>query len=188
MTVENFIPPFNSGEAAYIEALSQKLNEYLVFVKDIENVDIKVLRKIEHLNDLILSAISYIKQANSQKAYSCICEFITEENDSIKLPTYSIKNKNPLMRLRYSEKDLLYRKDIFHIPNSLRHCISQQRYSITGVPCLYLSGCAFTAWLELNKPNFSNLWCSGFRATKDIEVLDLAISLDAILKGKRIKW
>lgn len=93
-------------------------------------------------------------------------------------------NDKPLVRLRYSESDLIYRKDIFHIPYSLRHKIGQQRFSITGVPCLYLSGCAFTAWLELNKPNFSNLWCSGFRANKKIKLLDLAMRLDSIVTEK----
>lgn len=131
-----------------------------------------------------MSAISDIKRANSRTAYSNIYKFISDEKDSIDLPTYTINVNNPLMRLRYSESDLQYRKDIFHIPSSLRHRIAQQRYSIPGVPCLYLSGCAFTAWLELNKPNFSNLWCSGFRAIKDIKVLDLAIRLDAIINEK----
>lgn len=181
MSVENFIPPFNSGRITYVEALSKKLDEYVVFVKAIRSIDSYVIRKIEHLNAQILSAISDIKQANSQKAYSLICKFISDEKDSIELPTYIIKAENPLMRLRYSESDLQYREDIFHIPKSLRHRVAQQRFSIPGVPCLYLSGCAFTAWLELNKPNFSNLWCAGFRVTKDIKVLDLAIRLDAII-------
>ena len=153
----------------------------MAFVKESGITETYVIPKIEHLNDIILSAILDIKQANSQNAYSRIYKFISDEKDSIELPTYIINTNNPLMRLRYSESDLQYREDIFHIPNSLRHQIAQQRYSIPGVPCLYLSGCAFTAWLELNKPNFSNLWCAGFRATHEIKVLDLALRLDAII-------
>lgn len=160
MIEDSFIPPFNSGDSTYIDALSQKLRSYVEYVKTQIAADVYVIRKIKHLNESILAAISDIKQANSQQAYSCISKFITDEKDNIELPVYTLNNKTPLFRLRYSESDLTYRRDIFHIPNSLRHIISQQRYSITGVPCLYLSGCAFTAWLELNKPNFSNLWCS----------------------------
>lgn len=182
MIEDSFIPPFNSGDSTYIDALSQKLRSYVEYVKTQIAADVYVIRKIKHLNESILAAISDIKQANSQQAYSCISKFITDEKDNIELPVYTLNNKTPLFRLRYSESDLTYRRDIFHIPNSLRHIISQQRYSITGVPCLYLSGCAFTAWLELNKPNFSNLWCSGFRAEEEFDVLDMAIRLDSIVR------
>lgn len=180
----NLIPPFHSGEDTYTESLSKVLNEYVEFVKQNIKPDSYIIRKIDKLNTSILSAISDIKRANSQEAYARICKFIEEEKDNIKLPTYILKSNIPLIRLRYSESDLLYRKDIFHIPNNMRHKVSQQRYSITGVPCLYLSGCAFTAWLELNKPNFSNLWCSGFRAKDEFKVLDLAIRLDSIISEK----
>ena len=180
--VNNFIPPFNSGKnKSYVDALREKLNEYVSFVKTIRSIDRYVSHKIEHLNNLILTAISDIKNANSQEAYSRICQFILDEKDSINLPSYNIKPKKHLIRLRYSESDLRYREDVFHIPNSLRYRVAQQRYSIPGVPCLYLSGCAFTAWLELNKPNFSNLWCAGFKSIQDIKVLDLAMRLDAII-------
>ena len=182
MKIDNFIPPFSSGKnTSYVDALSSKLQEYILFVKGMNSVDSYVVRKIEHLSNLILSAVSDIKEANSQNAYSRICKFISDEKDSIELPTYTIKAKKLLIRLRYSESELKYREDIFHIPKSLRHKVAQQRYSIPGVPCLYLSGCAFTAWLELNKPNFSNLWCAGFRTVQDIKVLDLATRLDAIV-------
>lgn len=179
--VSSLVPPFNSGDSSYTESLCELLNEYVDFVKCNISSDSYIIRKIENLNSCILSTISDIKRANSQDAYMRICKFIEEEKKSIDLPTYTLRSNTPLIRLRYSESDLPYRKDIFHIPNNQRHKVSQQRYSITGVPCLYLSGCAFTAWLELNKPNFSNLWCGGFRANKDVKVLDFAIRLDSIL-------
>lgn len=180
--IEMFIPPFKSGDLSYIESLKELLSKYVEFVKHNVKVDSYIIKKIEGVNSCILSTISDVKQANSQKAYEKICEFITTENNNIDWPSYTLNSYIPLIRLRYSENDLTNRKDIFHIPYSKRHNVSQQRFSITGVPCLYLSGCAFTAWLELNKPNFSNLWCAGFRATKDIKVLDMSIRLDTILK------
>ena len=182
--VSTLIPPFHSGDSSYTDSLCKLLNEYVDFVKHNVISDSYIIRKIENLNSTILLTISDVKRADSQKAYARICKFIKEEKNSIDLPIYILKQNTPLIRLRYSESDLLYRKDIFHIPNNQRHKVSQQRYSITGVPCLYLSGCSFTAWLELNKPNFSNLWCVGFRANKEIKVLDLAIRLDSFLDEK----
>lgn len=181
-SIENLIPPFTSGNLEYADSLNIRLGQYVEYVKNNITSDTDILRKIENINQSILSAISDLKQANLREAYTRICKFVKDEKDSIDLPIYTLDRRIPLVRLRYSEMDLIYRKDIFHIPYSQRHKVAQQRFSITGVPCLYLSGCAFTAWLELNKPNFSNLWCAGFRADKEIKVLDLAIRLDSILK------
>lgn len=180
--LSEFIPPFHCGNKSYIESLSELLKKYVEYVRNHISADSYIINKIENVSCSILSAIDNLKKANAQEAYNLICKIITDEKDNIDWPTYFLDVNIPLIRLRYSEIDLLYRNDIFHIPYSQRHKVSQQRFSITGVPCLYLSGCAFTAWLELNKPNFSNLWCSGFRAKKEIKVLDLAIRLDSIVK------
>lgn len=182
--IESLIPPLTSGTSTYVDSLSKCLGQYVEYVKNNITSDTDILRKIENINQSILSAISDLKQANLHEAYTRICKFIKDENSSIDLPIYTLNRRIPFVRLRYSESDLISRKDIFHIPFTKRYKVAQQRFSITGVPCLYLSGCAFTAWLELNKPNFSNLWCAGFRANKEIKVLDLAIRLDSILKEK----
>lgn len=179
--IKNLIPPFSSGDTPYVDALKKQLDNYVKFVRSSIKPDNYIIRKIESLNSSILTSISNLKHANSQEAYAIICKFINDEKANIDLPTYSLNKNTPFIRLRYSESDLIHRKDIFHIPYTLRHNISQQRFSITGVPCLYLSGCAFTAWLELNKPNFSNLWCAGFIANTEIKVLDLAIRIDSII-------
>ena len=177
-STSKLIPPFFSGPFTYIEALSKCLEEYLEFVNNHTKTDNFIIGKIKDLNENILSAILDIKKANTFNAYNRINKFIHNEFRNLDLPTYKLSSIKPLIRLRYSNEDLKYRKDIFHIPFSQRYKVSQQRYSIPGVPCLYLSGSAFTAWLELNKPNFSNLWCAGYRI-RDLNVLDCAIRLDS---------
>lgn len=182
--IDKFIPPFRCGDASYIESLSELLNKYVDYVENYIKQESYIINRIKNVNSTILSAITNLKQANSQEAYSQICKFIRDEKYNINWPIYTLDNNIPLIRLRYYASDLVFRRDIFHIPYSLRHNVSQQRFSIPGVPCLYLSGCAFTAWLELNKPNFSNLWCAGFRANSEVKLLDLAIRLDNIIKDE----
>lgn len=183
-SIDDFIPPFHSNESTYIDSLCTRLDSYSDFIKNNVTSDSYILNKIKYVNRLILQAISATKLANAQESYSLIGNFIRDEMPDIGNPTYSLNDDTPLIRFRHSEFDLMYRRDLFHIPFNLRHNVSQQRFSINGVPCLYLSGCAFTAWLELNKPNFSNLWCAGFRANNEIKVLDLAIRLDSIIEER----
>lgn len=93
---------------------------------------------------------------------------------------YTINNENSYIRIRSTTTNLNKRSDMFHVPFNKRELILKQRYSIEGFPCLYLSGCAYTAWLELNRPEFNTIWASSFRPTKDLDILDLAITLDSI--------
>jgi len=64
--------------------------------------------------------------------------------------------------------------DIFHMPFDLRHKVSSQRYSVPGLPCLYLGGSLWICWEELGRPTFHNLQVSRFAAAPDASVLDLA--------------
>ena len=51
--------------------------------------------------------------------------------------------------------------DLFHIPYSKRNCISNERYSLSGHPCLYLANYLEIAWSECGYP--SQFYYSEFR-------------------------
>lgn len=67
------------------------------------------------------------------------------------------------------------RKDIFHIPFNKRELIKTQRFSIPGVPSLYLSHSIMGVWEELNRPSLDELFVSRFEISEDIKVLDLGL-------------
>jgi hypothetical protein len=91
------------------------------------------------------------------------------------------KTKQKLFRLRQSETDLIERNQMFHIPFSCRHLVANQRYSIAGLPCLYLGSSIYVSWLELNRPNLSNIFISGYKSTNSLSVLNLAYDLNLII-------
>ena len=80
-----------------------------------------------------------------------------------------------LYRVRRESDTSLTREDMFHIPFEKRHRICTQRYSIPGLPCLYLSGSLYTCWAEMGRPPFHELAASAFwlRPHKTIKVLNL---------------
>lgn len=49
-------------------------------------------------------------------------------------------------------KEEYSRKDMFHIPMSMRHLIKSYRYSIPGHPCLYLASGRELCWFECGMP------------------------------------
>jgi hypothetical protein len=94
----------------------------------------------------------------------------------------------PAFRVRTSSSPLLEREQMFHISFSNRHLVKTQRYSVEGLPCLYLGTSLYICWQELGCPDLDKLYISSFRATseaKGLGILNLAYTLDS-LKEKKI--
>lgn len=82
------------------------------------------------------------------------------------------------------------RRDIFHVPFEKRRHVGNQRYSITGLPCLYLGSSLWVCWEELGRPAFDSVWVSRFRLAESIKILDFQFPphhvwriFDALQKG-----
>lgn len=81
-----------------------------------------------------------------------------------------------LYRVRKQLGATLTREGLFHIPFEARHRVSTQRYSIPGLPCLYLGGSLYTCWAEMGRPPFNELHASAFWLSneKTVSILNLA--------------
>ena len=56
-------------------------------------------------------------------------------------------------RARTSDKFCVFnREEMLHIPFDLRERVSSTRFSIPGLPCLYLATTTYCCWLELRTP------------------------------------
>ena len=72
-------------------------------------------------------------------------------------------------------------KDMLHIPFDKRGIISSQRFSIAGIPCIYLSTSSLGCWLELNMPREDLFQVSSYEITSsELRVLNLCISQDLL--------
>lgn len=65
-------------------------------------------------------------------------------------------------------------KEMFHRPFSQRPFIPTERYSVPGLPCLYLAGSVYTCWKEIGKPSHDQFYVSRIEADETVKVLDLA--------------
>ena len=64
------------------------------------------------------------------------------------------------------------RAEIFHVPFQMRHKVRSQRYSISGLPSLYLGASLLVCWEEVGRPAFHTLSVAAFKATGNVSVLD----------------
>lgn len=80
-----------------------------------------------------------------------------------------------LYRVRLGKLSAFSRGDLFHVPFEKRHLVATQRYSIPGLPSLYLSGSIWACWEELRRPDFDSMQISRFRYHRPLKILDLGL-------------
>ena len=134
--------------------------------------------RIETLCRLLLQAIGEYMRGLPHKAYACLHKGIQTITDGFSRLIGDVNH--PFMRELYrmrkeQEPGVTFEKpDLFHIPFQLRHKVSRQRYSIPGLPCLYLGGSLYICWEELRRPKFESIHVARFEAAggRRVAVLD----------------
>lgn len=76
-------------------------------------------------------------------------------------------------RARYSSKRHLAPKELFHNPFENRGIVATSRYSIPGLPALYLGDSTYVCWEELNQQDYRNLFFSKFRNDEPLKVVKI---------------
>lgn len=92
------------------------------------------------------------------------------------IPLSTIKDASHFFRARPNETGFLYTKDeMFHIPYELRYKITNQRYSVSGLPCLYLGSSIYLCWEELERPDYQKCNFCLFKNINPLWVFDIRI-------------
>ena len=92
--------------------------------------------------------------------------------------TYIIQPGEVLYKIRKVENESFKRSDFFHVPFNQRGKIGNNRFSISGYPCLYLGRSIYTCWEEMRRLSLSEIAAAGFHFQKPIRLLDLRITSD----------
>jgi hypothetical protein len=77
------------------------------------------------------------------------------------------------------------REGLFHIPFQRREIVKRQRYSIPGLPCLYLGSSLYVCWEELDRPPLHSTYAAEFRVRpkETIRVLDFSETPSAVARS-----
>lgn len=189
--------PFIAGSnVSYREDLATKFQVFLSEVRgftsegSIESELKGRINELENVCDHILRSVDAYLSGSAGIAYDEL-EKVFDENvikDNIIHLTKGMVGyggiERSLYRVRYSDANIFNRNEMFHIPFQLRHLVSTQRYSIAGVPCLYLGTSLYVCWQEMGTPDLNKLYLSRFNYTSvngdRIKYLDFAYSLETL--------
>lgn len=127
-----------------------------------------LIKRITVITNGITKCLEEFLSGDIKSAYDAFDETFSADTinrhiQRITIPLNDIcSEKKPLFRVRKSDTPLTDREDIFHIPFTKRHNVNAQRYSVAGLPCLYLGTSLYVCWQEMNKPDFDKLYLSSF--------------------------
>ncbi|WP_282156382.1 hypothetical protein [Cytobacillus gottheilii] len=162
--------------------LKELFNTYKEMIKEVDDVFEVGLEIEEPLNNIcssIITSIEHYYNGHPSKSFETLSEGINKISSHFQM-FLSNRSSIPFWLYRMRKTEGVNKSytpgEMFHIPYNLRHLIATQRYSIPGLPSLYLGSTSYVCWEELGRPLLENTQAA-IVPTKSakIKVLDFGI-------------
>lgn len=167
----------------YLEYITPKINDF-IDDKNWEREKPDISNRIEKLCKCIIKTLSNYLNGNILTAlknfYSGLDDISFYKENSNIANLVEIPENSQFYRIRKSDGDFFTKEQMFHIPFDKRHLIATQRYSIPGIPSLYLGDSIFICWSELDKPSIREFYASRLQNTKSLKVIALTRKDDVV--------
>ncbi|MCC0634787.1 RES domain-containing protein [Clostridioides sp. ES-S-0001-02] len=193
------LPVIIENDRDYFNSLKILLNNYIGYIKNINGFCINSIKSTEQNVDLLIKSLEYYYNADIYKAKKNILDLLSKYVDNKFIVSnlnenyafrgiapfkdlydenyaYDQMNETPLSFFKSRIGDSKFsRKDMLHIPFSKRELVKTQRFSIPGVPCLYLGTTSYVCWLEMDKPQDNIFNVSSYKIKKELRILNLVL-------------
>lgn len=178
------------SEVNYFDAVKDSFDNFLrtleEFSGEIEASIKPNMAIIAKQCESILGTIELFLKGFPGQAYTKLKECLDELNalDLLEIQqNLTSTEKGNLYRVRIDQSTQIDKNGIFHIPFNLREKVGTQRYSIPGLPCLYLADSLFVCWQEMDRPEFNSMHASRFDLSdSEFKFLNLNINTNEIRK------
>ena len=175
--------PLTRENEDFIEYLKDCFNTYISGLENICSATLETVitkKDLRHAKNLcegiIYSLQEYYKGFPSKASngfYRVLKNNVSKPNHFNDIKTLQNFDNEFLYKMRVGTDHVFTSKEMFHIPLELRGIVSTNRYSIPGLPCIYLGSSPLTCWEELNKPDLNTVQTSVFKSD-DISYIDLS--------------
>ncbi|MBB3131300.1 hypothetical protein FHS19_006020 [Paenibacillus rhizosphaerae] len=141
-------------EDFFPELIHKLLNQYQEMLVKLPRFSDSHKLKTRTLSEYIEKSLDAYYSGQPAKAYDFLESGLNVVKDKI-LQAKSFRDMvpNTLYRMRVGLNKSYKRSEMFHIPFDKRGLATTQRYSIPGLPCLYLGGSIYVCWEELKRPD-----------------------------------
>ena len=178
------LPVHWNSQADFEEFVSRRFGAFQELIDQLETN--AVADEVQRRRDCIVTCCQSLKQAlrlsfegHPHEAYLCFdtaMQSVLPEIDVLAFNVAGYRELKTLYRVWQAHSADLHRNDLFHIPFELRHMVATQRYSMPGLPCLYLAGSIYTCWEEMGRPPLHELQCAAFwvKEGKSLKMLNFS--------------
>lgn len=88
----------------------------------------------------------------------------------------TISTNIPMYKCRENSRQFHYSKDeMFHIPYDKRSLVGNQRYSVAGLPCLYLGGSSYICWEEIGRRDLNTTNFCGYSIIDRVDKFNMQL-------------
>jgi hypothetical protein len=163
--------PVEQGHSRFV---ARRMKDFMQMVRRLEPGDEadRIRARVDSMTKLcdgIERTLGLSMAGKTIDAYSTFNEAIAEVQPELQVLQINIAGGGIpefLFRVRVSRLPLLSREELHHVSFENRHLVATQRYSIPGLPCLYLAGSLFTCWEEMGRPPLHEMHCAAFWAAQ----------------------
>jgi len=159
--------PLTRENDDFIEYLEDCFITYISGLESICSATLETVitkKDLELVKDLCNGIINSLKEYYKGFPSKAFIEFRRVLINNVSIPNHF----NDIKTLQNFDNEFLYKmrvgtdhvftsEEMFHIPLEIRGIVSTNRYSIPGVPCIYLGSSPLTCWEELNKPDLNTV-------------------------------
>ena len=169
-----------SGNEVY-NSLFCRWSKYIEMLKSTPELSDCVSEAEFQAEQLKISIESYYSGdfVAADEAVKSILDNIVQRNDSHIITNltdlYIDSESHQWFRARQGNKSKNFqRNDMRHVPYTLREKVGNTRYSISGIPCLYLGNSIYACYCETKKPIDDQMWVSRYVPQQPIRLLNLS--------------
>lgn len=163
--------PARCDISSFQHFVDTRIQQYIDLVERLDPSDARseIAKYLEHIKDFKHSIVHAFAKSHRGlfhesnlsffKGMDCFGEIFAKFKDE----SHQKALDRTMFRLRVStEPNITERSQIFHIPFQHRRLVRPQRFSVTGVPSLYLGGSSYVCWLEMGRPAFDTLYAAAY--------------------------
>lgn len=160
-------------------------SEYIETIKSMRKALDNILEEyymgnISSSYNMMKNIISEMKEKTEGVAISSIQTSIAFNDLEDVLSNENLDNQQiEFFRARTSNKYCMFnRNEMLHIPFNMRKRVASTRFSIPGLPCLYLATTSYCCWLELGTPTDYQFNVSAVKVNQESKILNLTMNAD----------
>ncbi len=176
----NFLElPLNRDDNDFPKYVEEYLSNYIERLKKVDGRFSKEINNrlplITELANGLIESIEKYYIGKTAESYTLFKKAVDTIKPYLDIQLFNINSKDFQQEIYFKARTFqgkqLSKKDMFIRPFEHREIIPTYRYSIPGLPCLYLSSHISTAWCELDYPDINTLQISKFEIDKSFKRL-----------------